>query len=64
VPIFVDVATIDPFQDPYYVWATALFTGIYTLFINPVVGILAFAALYAQARVVIRWTPGSGLGAY
>jgi hypothetical protein len=55
VPIFVDAAT-DISRDPYHGLGIDIFTGFHTLFVNPVVDILGFTALYAQ-------TPASGLGA-
>jgi hypothetical protein len=63
VPIFVDAATNDPYNDQYRGWGIGLFSGFHLLYINPVVDLLGFAALYAQARVVTSRTPGSGLGA-
>ena len=61
VPIFVNVAT-DTSRDPYHGLGIDIFTGFHTLFVNPVVDILGFTALYAQARIIRAQTPASGLG--
>lgn len=63
VPIFVDVATNDPYHDQYHKWATGFFGGGHLLYVNPVVDILGLAALYAQVRLIWRRPPGSGPGA-
>jgi hypothetical protein len=62
VPIFVDAAT-DISRDPYHGLGIDIFTGFHTLFVNPVVDILGFTALYAQARIIRAQAPTSGLGA-
>jgi hypothetical protein len=63
VPIFVDVAINDPYYDQSHKWATGIFSGGHALYVNPVVDILGLAALYAQARLIWRRSPGSGPGA-
>jgi hypothetical protein len=50
VPIFIDAATPGTHHDPYRKWAGAFFHGIHSIFISPVVTVLAIAAFFVQAR--------------
>lgn len=56
-------AATDTSRDPYHSLGVDIFTGFHTLFVNPVVDIHGFTALYAQARIIRAQTPASGLGA-
>ncbi|KAH6842748.1 hypothetical protein B0I37DRAFT_382728 [Chaetomium sp. MPI-CAGE-AT-0009] len=62
IPVFVDALT-ESGRDPYHKWGLALFGGVHVMFVNPVINILGFAALYAQARSILARPAGSGLGA-
>ncbi|KAH6847196.1 hypothetical protein B0I37DRAFT_374459 [Chaetomium sp. MPI-CAGE-AT-0009] len=62
IPVFVDALT-ESARDPYHEWGIALFGGVHIMFVNPIVNILGFAALYAQARSILARPAGSGLGA-
>ncbi|KAK3299829.1 uncharacterized protein B0H64DRAFT_379247 [Chaetomium fimeti] len=62
IPVFVD-ALREHSTDRNHTWVLALFGGLHVLFINPIVNFLGIAALFAQARILMGRTPGSGLGA-
>lgn len=49
VPVFIDVLS-RPHNDPYHPWADALYHGIHSMFINPVITVFCLAALPVQAR--------------
>lgn len=51
MPLFIDAANGDggP-EDSYRKWAVALFHGAHSIFVNPIVTLLAVAALVVQAR--------------
>ncbi|KAK4118576.1 hypothetical protein N657DRAFT_637930 [Parathielavia appendiculata] len=62
VPIFADALT-DHSGDQYHSWGLDFFGAVHILFVNPIVNFLGIAALFAQARILMAQTPGSGLGA-
>ncbi|KAH6853225.1 hypothetical protein B0I37DRAFT_358796 [Chaetomium sp. MPI-CAGE-AT-0009] len=62
VPIFADALTDDS-TDAYHGWALDFIAAVHILLINPIVNFLGIAALFAQARILMGRTPGSGLGA-
>ncbi|KAL2128445.1 hypothetical protein VTI74DRAFT_9183 [Chaetomium olivicolor] len=62
VPIFADALT-NHSRDQYHSWGLDLFGGFHILFVTPIVNFLGIAALFAQARILMGRTPGSGLGA-
>ncbi|KAB5566845.1 hypothetical protein GE09DRAFT_1284559 [Coniochaeta sp. 2T2.1] len=62
VPLFVDAALDDPF-DQYHKWGLALFGIAHIFLVNFIVSILGFVAPYLQARDIIARPPGSGPGA-
>jgi hypothetical protein len=49
IPVFTDAITSRK-DEQYHKWAGALFHGVHSLFINPVVTILGISALFFQAR--------------
>ncbi|PVH79612.1 hypothetical protein DL98DRAFT_516030 [Cadophora sp. DSE1049] len=50
VPVLIDAFNFGGRNDPYRKWAGAFFTGVHSMFINPIVTILCIAALFVQAR--------------
>jgi hypothetical protein len=60
VPVLIDAFDFGGRDDPYRKWAGAFFTGVHSMFINPIVTILGIAALFVQARETIsRPDPGA-----